>query len=219
MFRIRLSDASAIPNTSRSAKIFRPIIYLALAQDESPSHSGAQFILRTTGSHRDLVANFHAAVAEVNPEIGIQFRVLTQRIKGPLLRDRLMATLSGAFGLLAGLLATLGLYGVISYMWRSDAMKLVRAWAVGADRGGVIGLEMCEARFLLMIGLIAGTASALWTARAASTLLFGLKPYDPATLVTACAVLAGVGVVASYLPLRSASRPDPMHALREEYGF
>ena len=98
-------------------------------------------------------------------------------------------------------------------------MKLVCAWAVGADRGGVIGLVMCEARFLLMIGLIAGTASALWTARAASTLLFGLKPYDPATLVTACAVLAGVGVVASYLPLRSASRPDPMHALREEYGF
>ena len=116
MFRIRLSDASAIPNTSRSAKIFRPIIYLALAQDESPSHSGAQFILRTTGSHRDLVANIQAAVAEVNPEIGIQFRVLTQRIKDTLLRDRLMATLSGALGLLAGLLATLGLDGVISYM-------------------------------------------------------------------------------------------------------
>ena len=62
--------------------------------------------------------------------------------------------------------------------------------ALGADRGRVIGLVMCEAGFLLMIGLIAGTALALWTARAASTLLFGLKPYDPATLVTACAVLA-----------------------------
>jgi hypothetical protein len=62
------------------------------------------------------VANVQAAVAEVNPEIGIQFRVLTQRIKDTLLRDRLTATVSGAFGLLAGLLETLGLYGVTSYM-------------------------------------------------------------------------------------------------------
>jgi hypothetical protein len=62
------------------------------------------------------VANVQAAVTEFNPEIGIQFRVLTWRIKDTLFRDRLTATLSGAFGLLAGLLATLGLYGVISYM-------------------------------------------------------------------------------------------------------
>jgi ABC-type antimicrobial peptide transport system permease subunit len=94
-------------------------------------------------------------------------------------------------------------------------MKFVCAWAIRADRGRVIGLVRCEAGFLLMISLIAGTALALWTARAASTLLFGLKPYDPATLVTACAV-AGVGVVASYSPARSTSRLDPMHALREE---
>jgi hypothetical protein len=73
-----------------------------------PNHRGADFILRTTGSHRDLVANVRAAVAEVNPEIGIQFRVLTQRIKDTLLRYRLTATVSGALALLAGLLATLG---------------------------------------------------------------------------------------------------------------
>jgi predicted permease len=150
---------------------FRPIIYLALAQDESPNHSGAEFILRATGSHRDLVANILAAVAEVNPEIGIQFRVLTQRIKDTLLRDRLMATLSGAFGLLAGLLATLGLYGVISYMVAQRRNEIGVRMALGADRGRVIGLVMREAGVLLMIGLTAGTALAVWTARAGSTLL------------------------------------------------
>jgi predicted permease len=195
---------------------FRPIIYLALAQDDSPNHSGADFILRTTGSHRDLVANIQAAVAEVNPEIGIQFRVLTQRIKDTLLRDRLMATLCGAFGLLAGLLATLGLYGMISYMVAQRRNEIGVRLALGADRGSVIGLVMRETGLLLMIGLIAGTALALWTGRAASSLLFGLKPYDSATLVTACAVLTGVGMVASYAPARSASRLEPMQALREE---
>jgi hypothetical protein len=95
----------------------------------------------------------------------------------------------------------------------------IRRFPLGADRGRVIGLVMREAGFLLTIGLIAGTGLAPWTARAASTLLFGLKPYDPATLVTACAVLAGVGMVASYAPARSASHLDPMHALREEQGF
>jgi putative ABC transport system permease protein len=143
-------------------------------------------------------------------------RVLTQRIKDTLLRDRLMATLSGAFGLLAGLLATIGLYGVISYMVAQRRNEIGVRVALGADRARVIGLVMREAGVLLMIGLIAGTALAVWTARAASTLLFDLKPYDPATLVTACAILAGVGMVASYAPARSASRLDPMQALREE---
>jgi ABC-type antimicrobial peptide transport system permease subunit len=101
------------------------------------------------------VANVQAAVAEVNPEIGIQLRVLTQRIKDTLLGDRLMAMLSGAFGLLADRLATLGLDGVISYMVAQQRNEIGLRMALGADRGSVIGLVMREAGFLLMIGLIA----------------------------------------------------------------
>jgi len=91
---------------------------------------------------------------------------LTQRIKDTLLRDRLMATLSGAFGLLAGLLATLGLDGVISYMVAQRRNEIGLRMGLGADRGSVTGLVMR-----------AGTALALWTARAAPALLFGLRPY------------------------------------------
>ena len=101
------------------------------------------------------MANVQAAVAEVNPEIGIQLRVLTQRIKDTLLGDRLMAMLSGAFGLLADRLATLGLDGVISYMVAQQRNEIGLRMALGADRGSVIGLVMREAGFLLMIGLIA----------------------------------------------------------------
>lgn len=99
------------------------------------------------------MANVQAAVAEVNPEIAIQFGVLTQRIKGTLLGD--LAMLSGAVGLLAVLLATLGLDGVISYMVAQQRNEIGLRMALGADRGSVIGLVMREAGFLLMIGLIA----------------------------------------------------------------
>jgi hypothetical protein len=186
---------------------------MALAQDDSPNHSGADFILRTTGSHRDLVANVQAAVAEVNPEIAIQFGVLTQRIKGTLLGD--LAMLSGAVGLLAVLLAMLGLDGVISYMVAQQRNEIGLRMALGADRGSVIGLVMREAGFLLMIGLIAERP---WRfeRRVPPPLYIRPQTVRPATLVTPCAVLASIGMVADYAPGGSASRLDPMQALREE---
>lgn len=73
-----------------------------------------------------------------------------------------------------------------------------------------------EAGLLLAIGLVAGTGLALWAGRAAGTLLFGLKPYDPVTLLSAVAVLASVALLSSYAPARRASRVDPMNALRDE---
>jgi len=133
-----------------------------------------------------------------------------------LLRERLMATLSGGFGLLAGLLATLGLYGVISYMVARRRNEIGVRVALGADRAQVIRLVLREAILLLGVGLTAGVVLSLWASRAAATLLFGLKAYDPASMIAAIALLAGVALAASYGPARRAAAQEPMMALRDE---
>jgi predicted permease len=194
---------------------FVPISFLPIAQDDDPG-PGARFVVRTSGPLADVTNGIKAAVSSVHPEIGIEFRVLSTQLENSLMRDRLMATLSGAFGLLAGFLATLGLYGVIAYMVERRRNEIGVRMALGADRGRVIRLVLREASLLIVAGLIVGTGLALWAGQAASTLLFGLKPHDPVTLAGAIALLALVALLASYGPARRASRLDPMNALREE---
>ena len=127
-----------------------------------------------------------------------------------------MATLSGAFGLLAALLSTLGLYGVIAYMVTRRRNEIGVRMALGADGAQVVRLVLREACLLLLAGLVIGTGLALWLGRAATALLYGLKPYDPVALAVAIGVLAAVGIAASCGPALRAARLHPMDALREE---
>jgi len=195
---------------------FKPISFLPIAQDDNPPGAGATFVLRTNAPVGGVFRAITAAVAELHPGIGIQFSVLTTQLKDSLLRDRLMAALAGAFGVLAGLLAVLGLYGVIAYMVQRRRNEIGVRIALGAGRARVIQLVLSEAALLLVIGLAVGVALALWAAKAAASMLYGLTPYDPVTLAGAIAVLAAVGLIASYGPAHRASRLDPMDALREE---
>ncbi|MGA3235022.1 MAG: FtsX-like permease family protein, partial [Bryobacteraceae bacterium] len=156
------------------------------------------------------------AVAEIHPGLGIDFTVLTTQIKESLMRDRLMAALAGAFGLLAGSLAVLGLYGVIAYMVARRRNEIGVRVALGASRGQVIGLVLREAALLLALGLTVGLGLAAWAGQAAASLVYGLQPRDPVTLGGAAALLASVALLASYGPARKASRLEPMDALRDE---
>lgn len=194
---------------------FLPIGFFPIAQNDDPG-AGATFVLRTTGSVGEVMRNVKAAVAEVSPAIGIEFRLMSKQLQESLLRERLMATLSGGFGLLAGLLATLGLYGVISYMVARRRKEIGVRIALGADRGRVIRLVLREAGLLLVVGLGVGAVLAFWAGRTASTLLFGLQPHDPATLIAAMSLLAVVALASSYLPARRAAAVEPMVALRDE---
>jgi putative ABC transport system permease protein len=194
---------------------FKAIGFLPIAQDDDPGN-GATFVLRMAGSPGGLMSAVKAAVAAVSPAIGIEFRPLSAQIQDSLLRDRLMATLSGAFGLLAGLLATLGLYGVIAYMVERRRNEIGVRMALGADRARVVRLVLREAMLLLAVGLTAGVVIALWAGRAAATLLFGLQPYDPVSMAAAAALLAVIALAASYGPARRAAALEPMVALREE---
>ncbi len=194
---------------------FQPISFLPVAQAPY-ADSYATYVLRTNASVGGVLRAATAAVGEVNPGIGIQFSVLTTQLKESLLRERLMAALAGAFGVLAGTLAVLGLYGVVAYMVARRRNELGVRIALGAGRGRVVGLVLKEAAVLLVIGLAVGVGLSLWAARAATAMLYGLKPYDPVTLGGAVLLLATVALIASYGPAYRASRLDPMDALREE---
>ena len=194
---------------------FKPIAFLPIAQTENHS-TDAMFVLRTAGGTAGIMHSAKAAVEAMSPSIGIEFHSLWTQIEDSLMRERLMATLSGAFGFLAGLLAMLGLYGVIAYMVARRRNEIGVRIALGADHANILRLVLREALLLLAAGLAAGTVIALCAGTAAATLLFGLRPYDPVSLAGAGALLAAVALFASYVPARRAAALDPMATLRNE---
>ncbi len=194
---------------------FRPIGFFPMDQDAEPN-AGTTFILRFSGPQADVFREVKQTAGQVNPAIVLQFSVLRQQLDESLQRDRLMASLAGGFGLLGGLLATLGLYGVIAYLVERRRNEIGIRIALGAGRARVVRLVLREAAALLASGLLIGGALALWTGRAASALLFGLKPTDPVTFLAAMSLLAAVALAASYVPAWRAARLEPMQALREE---
>lgn len=151
-----------------------------------------------------------------HPGIKMQFADFEQGIRDGLVGDRLMAMLSGAFGVLAGLLVVIGLYGVLSYFLSQRKGEIGIRIALGASRGRVIGESLLDALRMLAIGFIAGVLLALLAGREASTMVYGLKPWDPATLITAGALLAIVTVVTSLVPALKAARVNPIETLRAE---
>jgi len=177
---------------------------------------GDHIIVRSSAPLGSLLAAVRRSVLEENPEISLEFRVFRSMLQDSLLRERLMATLSGFFGFLAVVLATIGLYGVMSYMVARRSSEIGIRMALGANRGDVLGLVMREAGMLLAVGLVIGTGLSMAVGRTTSSLLFGLKPTDPVTIALSVTLLAVVAIVASFLPAMRAARLEPMLALREE---
>ena len=194
---------------------FLPISFLPMAQDESP-RNGTTWVVRTAGRPQDAFHALKAAVASVDPSFVLEFKVMTEQISESLQRDRLMAVLAGAFGVLAGVLSAIGLYGVIAYMVARRQNEIGVRMALGADRASVIRLVLREAMMLLAAGLVIGIGLALWVGQAAAKMLFGLKPNDAATFAAAAVLLAVAAAAAGYVPARRASGMDPMDALRME---
>jgi putative ABC transport system permease protein len=175
-----------------------------------------RMLVKPRGRLDGVMAAITREVGRVNPEISIEMRVIGQQVRDGLVRERLMAALSAAFGALAALLAAVGIYGVMSYTVTRRSNEIGIRLAMGASRSGVVRSVVGEAVWLVAAGIVIGTALGVGAAKAASTLLFGLKPGDPITMVSAIALLATIGIVASYLPARRASRVDPMNVLRQE---
>ena len=194
---------------------FTPLVFFAAAQEEKPDPF-LQVVVRSAAPLTTITAEVIAAVGQTNSNIIVQFQSLQTMVRESLLRERLMATLSGFFGALAALIATIGLYGVMSYTVARRRNEIGIRMALGADRRDVVRMVMREAGVLLVAGVLVGTALAIAAARTAATLLFGLHPGDPATLAMAAGGLGLVAMLASYLPALRASRVEPTEALREE---
>ena len=127
-----------------------------------------------------------------------------------------MAKLSGFFGLLAALIAAVGLYGVMSYLVARRTNEIGIRIALGARKRDVLSLVLRNAALLLASGLILGAILSVAVAQAARAMLFGLKPTDPVVLVAAIAGLGFLALLACFLPARRATRVDPLVALRYE---
>jgi predicted permease len=194
---------------------FKPLAYVAESQNKEPG-LGLHFMLRSTLPLGSLMTAVKKTVLDENSGISLQFQVFTTQVRESLLRERLMATLSGFFGFLAVALATVGLYGVISYMVERRRNEIGIRIALGANRANVLNLVLREAGLLLVAGLAIGIGLALVVGRAAASMLFGLQPSDPVTIGASVAGLAAVAIAASLLPAMRAARVEPMVALREE---
>lgn len=192
-----------------------PLVYVVSAQDENPRLE-AEFVVRSSLPVGTLTSELKRTVVETNPEIDIEFAVFKRTIQNSLMRERLMATLSGFFGFLAAALATVGLYGVISYTVARRTNEIGIRMALGARRHEIVSMILREAGLLLAIGLVIGSGLALAAAKTAESLLFGLNPRDPMTLLLAATTLAGIAMAASFVPAHRGSRLDPMVALRDE---
>lgn len=193
----------------------RAIMYVPLAQAFEPPTFGAISVRSASGSPALLTRPLADALMAVDRNVPITFRPLASQVDASLTQERLVAMLSGFFGALALLLASLGLYGVTSYAVGRRRREIGIRVALGAAPSGVIKMVLVRVAMLVGVGTIAGTAISMWAGRFVSPLLYGLEPRDPVTLGAAVVVLGAIGAMAGLIPAARASRIDPAIVLRE----
>jgi hypothetical protein len=199
----------------------RATIHLPLDQHDEPYFVRAlravSLNLRSDGgSAAALTKSVVAAIARVNPELAVTVRPLADQVNDSLARERVLAMLAGFFGVLGLLLAGLGLYGVTADAVTRRRTEIGVRIALGAPLMSVISLVLSRVAALVGSGAIIGALVSLVASRLVGSVLYGVEPRDPATLVGALVMLATVGAFAGWLPAWRASRIDPALVLREQ---
>ena len=197
--------------------------YDTLRKDVEPTafipmkQTSAYFTVRTAGDQRPMLPAIRRVVSELDDNLPLfDVRTQTERIERLLFNERLLARLASLFGLLALALACVGLYGLLAYEVARRTREIGIRSALGAQRRDVLRLVGGQGLALIAFGAISGVAAAIAITRPLGSLLYGVRPSDPITLLFVCALLTIVGVAACYIPARRATRVDPIVALRYE---
>ena len=190
-------------------------VFISYAQDDDVM--GLVFYLRTDGDPASLASPVRAAVREVDAALPVdELKTMVAVVDESLFTDRIVAGLSAAFGLLATLLAAVGLYGVMSYAVARRTREIGVRVALGADRRRILGLVVGEVALLAGLGMAIGVPGGLGLGRLVESHLFGMRAFDLPTILLTAAVLAVATVLAGAVPALRALRVEPSTALRYE---
>jgi predicted permease len=194
----------------------RPKAYMAFVQ--FPKGPRAMFFeVRSEGAPASIIAELRDAVHAVDPSLPlIGVKTQAEETSDALLFERLFARLTTVFGLLALLLAMIGLYGTMAYSVTRKTREIGIRMALGASATDVLGMVIRQGVLLTLLGVAIGLAAAPAVTRLISSMIFGVTPYDPLTFVAVAAILVIVALAACYIPAQRAMRVDPLVALRHE---
>jgi predicted permease len=191
-----------------------PTMYVPFLQ-QRPGFMTLQ--LRTAGDATKTVTAVREAIRRVDPNLPIlNVTTQTEQIEKRFAQEKVFAQAYALFGGLAVLIAAVGLFGLMSYSVARRTNEIGIRMALGAERAHVVGMVMRESLVLVALGVVIGTAAALGAGRFVASLLYNLAPGDPTTLAVSAIGMIAVSLLAGYLPARTASRVDPMIALRDE---
>jgi len=187
------------------------------AREENQDRYAYTILLRTTADPAKTIADLRAAIASIDSKLPLlRATTMEEQVSSLIANDQLISMLTGAFSILALLLAAIGLYGVMSYHVVQRTTEIGVRIALGAQLETVLWMILKESLSLLAIGVCLGLPLTLLATRSIRSQLFGLSALDPFTFTIAITVVAGMTVFATWLPARRAARIDPLTALRYE---
>lgn len=194
-----------------------PLFFTPYRQDERVG--SLTYYVRTAGPPEPLLQAVHRAVGQVDPNLPVEnLRTMPQQVRENVFLDRMITTMSAGFAVLATILASIGLYGVLAYTVSQRTREIGLRMALGADPGRVRRMVLRQVAIMTAIGGAVGLAAAIWAGRAArsSDILYQMEGHDPVALLASVAVLTLVALGAGFIPAHRASKIDPMQALRYE---
>ncbi len=194
-----------------------PEMYVVYTQKQWPSMLNMRIALRTKADPAFMTASIREAIHSLDPDLPLaKVATLTTLVDDSLSQPRFAMLLLASFGVLALLLASIGMYGVISYSVMQRTQEIGIRMALGAERRSVFAMVLSQGARLACLGIAIGLLTALGLTRVMASFLFGIQPTDPLTFAVVSLLLVGTALLACYLPARRATRVDPMIALRHE---